>query len=197
MSTTIALGIAGLAIAAGVAIALWRRPEPQSKSPLAAAVQALPTSLVSVLVDELHIAAYPAYAAMEAVRFQGSRPSSYSTASKAELKQKLVRAVEELSSGIQYIKLYNALELAELARKPEEVLHAVRNSRDEEKGFLPSLAGIMEYQLSPLERDELDRSKTQQILTSNRRILLDLAAAEVICKQGQDLLARLASDKAA
>jgi hypothetical protein len=197
MTTTIALGIAGLAIAAGVAIALWRRPESQSQSPLAAAVQALPTSLVTVLVEEMHIAAYPAYAAIEAVRFQGSRPSNYSTASKAELQQKLARAVEELSGGIQYIKLYSALELAELARKPEQVLQEVRNSRDEETGFLPSLAGIMEYQLSPIERDELDRTKAQQILSHNRRILLDLAAAEAICKQGQELLARLASDKAA
>ncbi|MBP7860989.1 hypothetical protein KA183_04850 [bacterium] len=197
MTNTIALGIAGLAIVAGVAIALYRRPSSQSQSPLAAAVQALPTSLVTVLMEEMHIAAYPAYAAMEAVRFQGSRPSNYSTASKAELQQKLARAVEELSGGIQYIKLYSALELAELKRKPEQVLHEVRNSRDEEKGFLPSLAGIMEYQLSPLERDELDRSKTQQILLRNRRIVLDLAAAETICKQGQELLARLASDKAA
>jgi len=196
--SSIALGIAACAaIAVGIAYVLSRREESQSKSPLEQAVKALPTSIVSVLTEELQIATYPAFAAVEAVRFQGARPSNYSTTSKNELKQKLTRAVEDLSGAIQYVRLYNALELTEFERKPEQVLHDMRESSADARGVLPTLAGIMEYQLSPPEREELARVKTQQIVSRNRRVLLDLAAAETVLKQGRDLLTKLETATAA
>ena len=195
MTISIALGIGGLALAAGIAYALSRSDESKSKSPLATAVSALPVSTVSVLIEELQIATFPAFAAVEAVRFQGARPSNYSTASKAALKKKLTQAVEDLSGAIQHLRLYNALELTEFERKPEQILEDMRTASAQESGYVSTLAGIMEYQLSPPEREELARIRTQQIVSRNRRVLLDLTAAEGVLKQGRDLLELLAKSQ--
>lgn len=194
MTISIALGVGALALAAGIAYAFSGRDESQSSSPLEKAVKALPVNTVSVLTGELQIAAYPAFAAVEAVRHQGARPGNFATASRSELTQKLTRAVEDLSGAIQYLRLYNALELTECERKPEQVLQDMRAASANESGFVSTLAGIMEYQLSPPEREELARMRTQQIVSRNRRVLLDLAAAEAVLKEGRDLLALLAGN---
>lgn len=191
MTMSIALGIGAGTIVAGIALAVQAR-KPQSKSPFRGALDGLATAQVQELMNEVQIAAYPAYAAVEAVRHQGSRSSRYSKMSASQLQKELARALEELSGGIQYIRLYNALELTELGRTPEQILAWVRSTRGDSKNLLDRLAGIWENQLSPLERDKLDRSKAQQILCQNRGLLGEFAAAEAILKQGQDLLALLA-----
>lgn len=195
MTISIALGIGALALAAGIAYALSRGDESKSKSPVEKAVSALPVSTVSVLIEELQIATFPAFAAVEAVRYQGARPSDYSTASKAELKRKLTQAVEDLSGAIQHLRHYNALELAEFERKPEQVHEDMRAASADESGIISTIAGAVVFPLSPPEREEIARIRTQQIVSRNRRVLLNLAAAEAVLKQGRDLLDLLAKSQ--
>ena len=191
MTMSIALAIGAGSVVAGITL-VTRARKPQGKSPFREALDGLATAKVQELMNELQIAAYPGYAAVEAVRHQGSRSSRYAKMSASQLQKELAFALEELSGGIQYIRLYNALELNELGRTPEQILALVRSTRGDSKNLLDRLAGIWENQLSPLERDKLDRSKVQQTLCQNRGLLGEFAAAEAILKQGQDLLALLA-----
>lgn len=195
MTMSIALGIGAGTIVAGIALAVQAR-KPQSKSPFRVALDGLATAKVQELMNEVQIAAYPGYAAVEAVRHQGSRSNRYSKMSASQLQKELARALEELSGGIQYIRLYNALELTELGRTPEQILAWVRSTRGDSKNLLDRLAGIWENQLSPLERNKIDRSRAHQILCQNRGLLGEFAAAEALLKQGQDLLALLAKSQA-
>ena len=58
-----------------------------------------------------------------------------------------------------------------------------------------TIAGAVVFPLSPPEREEIARMRTQQIVSRNRRVLLNLAAAEAVLKQGRDLLDLLAKSQ--